>query len=148
MPLFLFAVFSAVSALAAATAAAICADQRRRIEFVHGKCHAAEEAARVVILILYAFLIGDAVFRHIDKILRGALDPHDREEAERNVEIVLAVLRQRAAHAAADILGDAVAGADAAGREVAAGRLHHARAENDRLCNLNGCNRHIGREAG
>ncbi len=64
--------YSAVVFAFAAVALGIC--QRGRIEFADRKRHILEQTARIVIFVLYAFFIGNAILGDIDEILCGAFD--------------------------------------------------------------------------
>ena len=51
--------------------------KRRRIEFVNRKCHILKETAGIIIFVLNAFFVGNAVFGNIDEILCGTLNADD-----------------------------------------------------------------------
>lgn len=74
-----------------------------RIEFIDGERHMFEHFAGIVGGGRNAFLFGNGIFRAVYEILRGALDAHDGEEAERDGKNLAVVLvRDSAVHTVAD----------------------------------------------
>lgn len=120
--------------------------KRGRIKLVDRECHIFEETARVVILADHALFVGNAVFSYIHKILCGTLDTDDREKSECYIQMALVAIAKISADTSANIFRDTLASADAARREVTAGRFNHLGAQYHGLGDLNGCNRHIGRK--
>ena len=78
-----------------------------RIEFIDGERHMFEHFAGIVGGGRNTFLFGNGIFRAVYEILRGALDAHDGEEAERdgkNLSVVL--VRDSAVHTVANDFGE------------------------------------------
>ena len=95
--------------LASAPGIAIALDitQGGRIEFVDGERHMFEHFAGIVGGGRNAFLFGNGIFRAVHEILRGALDAHHGEEAERDGKHLAAVfVGKSAVHAIADGFGE------------------------------------------
>ena len=89
-----------------------------RVEFAHGKRHIIENPARIILVSDYAFFIGYCVLGRGDEVLRGANDPHYRENTYSNDKLSLAVIavREMSVKSNRDILGNIVAAATAATR--------------------------------
>ena len=78
-----------------------------RIEFIDGERHMFEHFTGIVGGGRNAFLFGNGIFRAVHEILRGALDAHDGEEAERDGKHLAAVfVGKSAVHAIADGFGE------------------------------------------
>ena len=78
-----------------------------RIEFINGERHMLEHFAGIVGGRGNTFLFGDGVFRAVYEILRGALNAHDGEEAERDGKHLAVVLvSDSAVQTVADDLGE------------------------------------------
>lgn len=132
--------------LSAAAAIIVRCTQRRRIEFVYGECHVSKNTAGIVIFAYNALLVRDAILCYIDKVLRGTLNAHDREESKCHVQVLVITVAKIAAEACAYVFGNAVARAYAARRKFTTRRINYLGIQYNRLCNLNGCDRHIGGE--
>lgn len=78
-----------------------------RIEFIDGERHMFEHFAGIVGGGRNTFLFGDGIFRAVYEVLRGALDAHDGEEAERDGKNLAVVLvRDSAVHTVANDFGE------------------------------------------
>ena len=78
-----------------------------RIEFIDGERHMLEHFAGIVGGGRNAFLFGDGILRAVYEILRGALNAHDGEEAERDGKHLAVVLvRDSAVQTVADDFGE------------------------------------------
>lgn len=71
-------------AIALSAVITLCGEINGRAKFSRWKRHSAENSARIVILGRDAFLIGNAIFGCVDKILCGANYSYYRENAERH----------------------------------------------------------------
>ena len=78
-----------------------------RIEFIDGERHMLEHFAGIVGGGRNAFLFGNGIFRAVYEVLRGALNAHDGEEAERDGKHLAVVLvRDSAVQTVADDFGE------------------------------------------
>ena len=106
-----------------------------RIEFINGERHMLEHFAGIVGGRGNTFLFGDGVFRAVYEILRGALNAHDGEEAERDGKHLAVVLvGDSAVHAIADGLGEVLRAEAAMMADLA--RVENAGGEDERIHDL------------
>ena len=79
-----------------------------RIELGGGEGHVAEEVARTAFLCRDTLFVGNGIFGGVDKILGGADDTDDGEDADGNGEIapIIARIAQCALNGAANMLGN------------------------------------------
>ena len=95
-------------------------------ELADGKRDRAEERARVVIVrCRRAFFVGHAVIGRLDQQLRGSLNPHDRENAERYIKVQsLVALYDFPVQSFTDIIGKIDGFVCRAGAAAVAGTFH------------------------
>ena len=113
-----------------------------RIEFIDGERHMFEHFAGIVGGGRNAFLFGNGIFRAVYEILRGALDAHDGEEAERDGKYLAVVLvGDSAVHTIANGFGEILHADVAVGAKLA--YVENARIEYEGIHNLKNSGREI-----
>ena len=128
--------------LAAAIAVALDVAKRGWIKFARGECHVLEHLAGIVYAGRDAFFFGNAVFRTVNEVLRGAFDTHNGEESERHGEDLAAIVCRSAAETAANTFGQIV-DIDAAGTALTFADVNDLRGKHDGIYHFENSGREI-----
>lgn len=132
-----------LGALAIALSAVItlCREITGRAKFSRRKRHSAENGTRIVVLGRDAFLIGNAIFGCVDKILCGANYSYYRENAERHGKEAAFLVGKITVNVRGNVNGDIVAAATAATAAIT--RLLYLAVKNNGVDYLYYCCRNV-----
>ena len=116
--------------------------ERGRAELADGKCHLAEQTARIAFFVYRALLIGHTILGRAHQVLRRALDANDRENTKRNEERIAVIIAvQRPGDSRSNPRRDLIAATSTA---AIASRLRNTHGQKDGIDDLNDRSRKIG----